>query len=114
MVTSFVLSSLRHLPELIIAVVGLVIAASGRFRTSHAGVATRGWILALANVVCSLLGLLIFYTVTYRTDGYYGVLPLNVVTDLVAAVLTLGTWVCFLVALLRKPTVAPPAPGDRS
>jgi hypothetical protein len=110
-VTSYVLASLPRLPELVVAVVGLVIAFAGRFRTSRAGLATLGWVFAVANVVFSLAGLLVVYLVIYRTRGDYHYLALNAVTDLVAMALTLGTWACFLVVLLREPAAVASDPG---
>lgn len=112
MVSSFVFATLPRVPELLVALVGLVIAIAGGFRTSRAGLATIGWVLAVANVVCSLIGLLVVYVVIYRTDGDYGLLALNALTNLVAVILTLGTWACFLVALLQEPVAVPTRPGD--
>lgn len=107
MVSSFVVATLPRLPELVLALGGLVLALSGRFRTSNRGLASLGWVLAVANVVVSLIGLLVIYLVIYRTRGNYHYLALNTVTNLVAMALTLGTWACFLVVLLREPaTVA--------
>jgi hypothetical protein len=101
-VSSFVVATLPRLPELVLALVGLVLALSGRFRTSIRGLATLGWVLAVANVVVSLIGLLVVYLVIYRTRGNYHYLALNTVTNLLAMALTLGTWACFLVVLLRE------------
>jgi hypothetical protein len=109
-VTSYVLASLPRLPELVLALIGLVLALSGRFRTSTRGLATLGWVFAVANVVFSLAGLLVVYLVIYRTRGDYHYLALNAVTNIVAMVLTLGTWACFLVVLLREPASTPVHP----